>query len=138
MGIDEVKLPIFPAVLTEGHPPPLSTLTQAIDEFAEVDEAISIFIKQTEKADSQRFWVGSVGPGEQQAEQALKLLHVYAVLLQVRQAGVMALGGIAAASPVTAGQVLGLERETEGYERPDFSYIEQLCNIKQGWACLGR
>lgn len=90
-----------------------STLTQATDEFAEVDEAISIFIEEMEEADSQRFWVGSVGPGEQQAEQPLKLLHVYAVLLQVRQAGVMAFCGIAAASPVTAGQVLCL-KETEG------------------------
>lgn len=54
--------------------------------------------------------MGSVGPGEEQVEQALELLHVDAVLLQVGQAGVMALCGVAAAAPVTAGQVLRLHR----------------------------
>lgn len=47
--------------------------------------------------------MGSVGPREQQVEETLKLLHVDAVLLQVRQAGVVALRGVAAATPVTAG-----------------------------------
>lgn len=58
--------------------------------------------------------MGSVGPGEQQVEQAFELLHVDAVLLQVGQAGVMALCGVAAAAPVTAGQVLRLKRKTRG------------------------
>lgn len=54
--------------------------------------------------------MGAVGPGEQQVEQAFELLHVDAVLLQVGQAGVVALSRVAAAAPVTAGQVLRLER----------------------------
>lgn len=55
----------------------------------------------------------SVGPGEQQVEQAFELFHVDAVLLQVGQAGVMAFCGVAAAAPVAAGQVLCLERERQ-------------------------
>lgn len=58
--------------------------------------------------------MGSVGPGEQQVEQAFELLHVDAVLLQVGQAGVVALCGVAAAAPVTAGQVLRLRRGRKG------------------------
>lgn len=54
--------------------------------------------------------MSSIGPGEQQVEQAFELLHVDAVLLQVGQAGVVTLCGVAAATPVTAGQVLGLKR----------------------------
>lgn len=91
------------------HTQTFSLLTQAIDKLSEVDEGISVLVQKTEESHSQRVRVGSVGPGEQQVEQALKLLNVNAVLLQVRQAGVMTLCGIAAAAPVTAGQVLGLE-----------------------------
>lgn len=60
-------------------------------------------VKKTEEAYSQGLRMGSIGPREQQVEETLKLLHVNAVLLQVRQAGVMALCGVAAAAPVTAG-----------------------------------
>lgn len=68
-----------------------------------------------------------VGPGEQQVEQPPELLHVHAVLLQVRQAGVVALRGVAAAAPVTAGQVLRLER---GKARED---SEMLGENKTNW-----
>lgn len=52
--------------------------------------------------------MGAVRPREEHIEQALELLHVDAVLLQVGQAGVVTLRGVAAAAPVTAGQVLRL------------------------------
>lgn len=55
--------------------------------------------------------MGAVGPGEEQLEEDLELLHVDAVLLQVGQAGVVALSGVAAASPVAAGQVLCLQED---------------------------
>lgn len=56
--------------------------------------------------------MGAVGPGEEELEEALELLGVNAVLLQVGQAGVVALRWVAAASPVTAGQVLRLKGHT--------------------------
>lgn len=67
--------------------------------------------------------MGSVGPGEQELEEAFELLHVDAVLLQVGQAGVMTLCGVAAAAPVTAGQVLCLKLRGE---RGENSYAKQL------------
>ena len=66
-------------------------------------------VKHTEEAQSQGVRLGSVGPGEEQLEEAFKLLHVNAVLLKVRQAGVVTLRGVAATAPVTAGQVLRLK-----------------------------
>ena len=88
----------------------LAVLTQATDELPEVDECVSVLVEQAEEAQGQGVGVRPVGPGEQQVEQPPELLHVHAVLLQVRQAGVVALRGVAAAAPVTAGQVLRLER----------------------------
>ena len=58
--------------------------------------------------------MGLVGPGEEQHEEAPELLHVDAVLLQVGQAGVVALRQVGAPSPVAAGQVLRLTRQREG------------------------
>lgn len=84
-------------------------LTQATDELPKIDEGISVLVKETEEAQSQGVRVGPVGPGEQQLEEAFELLQVDAVLLQVGQAGVMTLCGVAAAAPVTAGQVLRLK-----------------------------
>lgn len=49
-------------------------------------------------------------PGEKQHEHALELLKVDAVLLQVRQAGVVPVQGIAAPTPVAAGQVFCLKK----------------------------
>lgn len=66
-------------------------------------------VEETEETEGQWVGVGSVGPGEQQVEQALELLHIDAVLLQIWQAGVVALCGVTAAAPVAAGQVLRLE-----------------------------
>lgn len=43
----------------------ISGLTQAADELSEVDECISIVVKKTEEAYSQRVRVGSIGPGEE-------------------------------------------------------------------------
>lgn len=57
--------------------------------------------------------MGAVGPGEEQLEEDLELLHVDAVLLQVGQAGVVALRGVAAAAPVAAGQVLCLQEDDD-------------------------
>lgn len=84
-------------------------LTQATDELPKIDEGISVLVKETEEAQSQGVRVGPVGPGEQQLEEAFELLQVDAVLLQVGQAGVMTLCGVAAAAPVTAGQVFRLK-----------------------------
>lgn len=52
--------------------------------------------------------MGSTGPGEEEGEHALELLEVNAILLQVRQAGVVPLRGVAVSSPVAAGQVFCL------------------------------
>lgn len=83
--------------------------TQAIDELSEIDEPVAVLVEQTEEAHSQQVRLGAVGPGEQLLEEAFELLHVDAVLLQVRQTGVVALCWVAAAAPVTAGQMLRLD-----------------------------
>lgn len=70
-------------------------------------------VEQTEEAHGQQVRLGAVGPGEQLLEEAFELLYVDAVLLQVRQAGVVALCRVAAAAPVTAGQMLRLEGRGE-------------------------
>jgi len=101
-------------ITSAGYLQTSSLLTQAIDELPKIDEGISVIVKETEEAQSQGVRVGPGGPGEQQVEQASELLHVDAVLLQVGQAGVVALRGVAAAAPVTAGQVLRLNRAREG------------------------
>lgn len=46
--------------------------------------------------------MGSAGPGEEQNKHALELLKVDAVLLQVRQAGVVPVQCVAAPAPVAA------------------------------------
>lgn len=66
-------------------------------------------VEQTEEAHGQQVRLGAVGPGEQLLEETFELLYVDAVLLQVRQAGVVALCRVAAAAPVTAGQMLRLD-----------------------------
>lgn len=68
-------------------------------------------VEQTEEAHGQQVRLGAVGPGEELLEEALELLYVDAVLLQVRQTGVVALCWVAAAAPVTAGQMLRLDVE---------------------------
>lgn len=83
--------------------------TQPIDELSEIDEPVAVLVKQTEEAHSQQVRLGAVGPGEQLLEETFELLHVDAVLLQVRQTGVVALCWVAAATPVTAGQMLRLD-----------------------------
>ena len=71
-------------------------------------------VEQAEEACGQGVRVGLVGPGEEQHKEAPELLHVDAVLLQVGQAGVVALRQVGAPSPVAAGQVLRLMRQKEG------------------------
>lgn len=83
--------------------------TQATDELPKIDEGISVLVKETEESHSQGVGVRPIGPGEQQVEEAFELLYINAVLLQVGQAGVMALCGVAAATPVTAGKMLRLK-----------------------------
>lgn len=82
--------------------------TQTSDELSEIDEPVAVLVQQTEKARRQQVRLGAVGPGEELLEEPLELLHVDAVLLQVGQTGVVALCWVAAASPVTAGQMLRL------------------------------
>lgn len=48
-------------------------------------------------------------PGKEEHKHALELLEVDAVLLQVRQAGVVPVRGIAAPTPVAAGQMFSLK-----------------------------
>lgn len=86
-------------------------------------------VKLTEQAQSQGVRLGSVGPGEQQLEEAFKLLHVNAVLLQVRQAGVVTLRGVAATAPVTAGQVLRLNLGRETQENAQMLHAKQLKSL---------
>lgn len=83
--------------------------TQAVDELSEIDEPVAVLVQQTEEAHSQQVRLGAVGPGEKLLEETFELLHVDAVLLQVRQTGVVALCWVAAAAPVTAGQMLRLD-----------------------------
>lgn len=90
------------------------SLTQAVDELSEIDEPVAVLVEQTEEAHGQQVRLGAVGPGEELLEEALELLHVDAVLLQVRQAGVVALRRVAAAAPVAAGQVLRLDVQGRG------------------------
>lgn len=82
-------------------------------------------VEQTEEAHGQQVRLGAVGPGEQLLEEAFELLRVDAVLLQVRQAGVVALRWVAAAAPVAAGQVLRLDsqeaREENSLARLEFT-----------------
>lgn len=65
-------------------------------------------VQQSEKPEGQIVSMRPARPGEEQSEQTLKLLQVYAVLLQIRQAGVVTAHRVTAAAPVTAGQMLGL------------------------------
>lgn len=83
-------------------------------------------VQEPEEAQGQGVCVGPVdrGPGEEQGEQPPELLQVDAVLLQVGQAGVVALRGVAAtrSAPIAAGQVFRLENE-DGRNRFDrFNY----------------
>lgn len=87
--------------------------TQATDELPKIDEGISVLVKETEESHSQGVGVRPIGPGEQQVEEAFELLYINAVLLQVGQAGVMTLCGVAAATPVTAGKMLRLKLRWE-------------------------
>lgn len=99
-------------------------------------------VEQTEEAHSQQVRLGAVGPGEQLLEETFELLHVDAVLLQVRQTGVVALCWVAAATPVTAGQMLRLDlqdarEELVGHRLPPdrtstclpllFAALAQIC-----------
>lgn len=80
-------------------------------------------VEQTEEADGQQVRLGAVGPGEQLLEESFELLRVDAVLLQVRQAGVVALCWVAAAAPVAAGQVLRLDSQ-EGRDENSLVWLE--------------
>lgn len=53
----------------------------------------------------------SADPGSERDEELTELKRVDAVLLQVRQAGIVTLSGRAAGTPVTAGHVFGLDRQ---------------------------
>lgn len=55
--------------------------------------------------------MGATGPGKEERKHALELLKVNAVLLQVRQAGVVPVQRIAAPAPVAAGQVFRLQNQ---------------------------
>lgn len=80
-------------------------------------------VEQTEEAHGQQVRLGAVGPGEQLLEESFELLRVDAVLLQVRQAGVVALCWVAAAAPVAAGQVLRLDSQ-QGRDEGSLVWLE--------------
>ena len=83
-------------------------LTQTRDKLLEVDEAVLVHVQQAEEACGQRGGVRPTEPGSQGPEQLAELSQVNAVLLQVGQAGVVALRRCGAGPPVAAHYVLGL------------------------------
>lgn len=90
-------------------------LTESGDELLEVDQTILVLVQESEEAGRQRGTVAPAHPGRQCGEQLGELKRVDAVLLQVWQAGVVAVGRRAAGAPVTAGHVFGLrDRGTGG------------------------
>jgi len=91
----------------------IRSLTQPGDKLLEVDEAILVVaVQQTEEACGQDGRVRPAHPRPQRPEELAELARVDAVLLQVGQAGVVAVGRRRAAGPpVAAHDVLGLEEE---------------------------
>lgn len=106
-----VKL-IHPLTLITEDPEPQTLvcgLTESSDELFEVDQSILVLVQQSEEASRQCRGVASTKPGSKGSEQLAELGRVNAVLLQVWQAGVMALCCRAAGTPITAGHVFGLK-----------------------------
>lgn len=89
------------------------TLTEAGNELSEVDERVRVLVEKAEEADGETIGVCAAGPGKEHQEQSFKLLQVHAVLLQVGQAWVVSVHRVTGATPVTAGQVFGLEGSAE-------------------------
>jgi len=58
--------------------------------------------------------VSSTGPGKEESKHPLELLKVNAILFKVRQAGVVPVQRIAAPTPVAAGEMLCLKKESTG------------------------
>lgn len=88
---------------------PVCGLTESSDELFEVDQSVLVLVQQSEEAGRQGGGVASTDPGTQCREQLGELSWVNAVLLQVRKAGIVALGCRAAGAPVTARHVFGLK-----------------------------
>lgn len=108
---------------------PHAGLTKAVNELSEVDERVRVLVEQPEEADSKAIGVCATGPGKEHQEQALKLLQVHAVLLQVGQTRVMTVHRVTRAAPVTAGQVFGLEGSAEE-EKHDNPSSNTYCKYK--------
>lgn len=85
-------------------------LTESSDELFEIDQTILVLVQESEEASRQDGGVASTCPGGQNREELSELDQINAILLQVRQAGVMALRCRTAGAPVTAGHVFGLNR----------------------------
>lgn len=85
-------------------------LTESSDELFEIDETILVLVQEPEEASRQYGGVSSTCPWGQNSEELSELDWIDAILLQVRQAGVVALRCRTAGAPVTAGHVFGLNR----------------------------
>lgn len=110
------------------------SLTQACDKFFEVDEAVLVLIQQAEEARCEGGRVDAAHPDAQGAKELRELAQVDAVLLQVRQAGVVAFRCRGAGTPVTAHDVLGLHgggEEQSQSEKPIYSTNATGMNVQE-------
>lgn len=83
-------------------------LTDTGDELFEVDERVFVLVEQAEESAGQRVGVKTAAPGRQSREELSELTAVNAILLKIRQTGVVTLRRRAARSPITAHDVFGL------------------------------
>lgn len=92
--------------------------TETAHKCFEFDQVVHVVIQEPESPLSEDLRVGPTGPGRDKLKQVCKLLGVYAVLLCVGPAGVVAWGHGPGLLPVTAHHVLSLQtRGREGSVR---------------------
>lgn len=84
-------------------------LTESSDELLEVDKSILVLVQESKEPGWQRGGVTPTDPGSKGSEELGELDRVDAVLLQVRQAGVVTLCCGTAGAPVAARHVFGLK-----------------------------
>lgn len=90
------------AIKTDSH-------TETAHKCLEFNKMVHVVIQKPERPSSEDLRVGPAGPRRDKLEQVCKLLGIYAVLLCVGPAGVMAKGHGPGLLPVTAQHVFSLE-----------------------------